>query len=136
MGRAATLGLRAGIATATVAAAMTACGSSNTSSTSGSTPPPASATTPGGGTGTGAAKADILIKDFAFSPAQLAAKVGQPVTVVNEDAVAHTWTADNGTFDSGTLAQGKTFTFTFSKAGAYSYICSIHPRMKGTITVN
>ncbi|HMA45864.1 MAG TPA: hypothetical protein VKP11_01420, partial [Frankiaceae bacterium] len=97
MGRAATLGLRAGIATATAAAVVTACGGSNGSSTSGSTPAPAPATTQGGGT-TPAAKADIVIKDFAFSPAQLTATVGRPVTVVNDDPVPHTWTADNGAF--------------------------------------
>lgn len=134
MGRAATLGLRAGIATATAAAVVTACGGSNGSSISGSTPAPAPATTQGGGA-TPAAKADIVIKDFAFSPAQFTATVGRPVTVVNDDPVPHTWTADDGAFNSGTLDQGKTFSFTFRKAGTYSYLCSIHPQMKGTVTV-
>jgi plastocyanin len=38
-------------------------------------------------------------------------------------------------FDSGSLAPGKTFTFTARKAGAVTYVCEFHPGMQGTIEV-
>jgi plastocyanin len=40
-----------------------------------------------------------------------------------------------GSFDSGTLAQGASFTFKATKPGTIAYFCSIHPSMTGTITV-
>lgn len=67
----------------------------------------------------------------------LAVKVGSVVAFVNQDAFAHTATSDDGsTFDSQSLApSGGTFKFTASKAGTFTYACSIHPDMKGSITV-
>lgn len=61
--------------------------------------------------------------------------VGETVEVTNTDAIPHTWTSEGGVFASGTLAQGDTFSFTFEEAGTYPFICSIHPSMTGTITV-
>jgi plastocyanin len=49
--------------------------------------------------------------------------------------VTHTVTSDNGSFDSSALASGKTFQFTFSKPGTYTYHCSIHASMTATIIV-
>ena len=43
--------------------------------------------------------------------------------------------ADNGEFDSGTLAQGDEFSETFGTAGTFAYHCTIHPSMTGTVTV-
>lgn len=77
---------------------------------------------------------EITIENFAFSGTQAAA-VGDTVTITNEDAVGHTWTAADGEFDSGTVAEGETFEFTFEEAGEFDYFCSIHPQMEGTITV-
>lgn len=67
----------------------------------------------------------------------LAVKSGTVVVFVNEDALAHTATSDDGsTFDSQSLSPGGgSFKFTASKAGTFSYVCSIHPDMKGTLTV-
>jgi plastocyanin len=62
-------------------------------------------------------------------------KVGTKVTWTNHDGVAHTVTADNKAFSSGPITSGKSFSFTFTKAGTYSYACSIHTVMKGTIIV-
>ena len=42
---------------------------------------------------------------------------------------------DGADFDSGTLAPGKTFTFTAKKAGTVSYVCNFHPGMQGTLEV-
>lgn len=80
------------------------------------------------------AGAEIVISGFSFGEA-ISVAVGQPVTVRNDDATAHTWTSDDGLFDSGTLAQGEEFTFTFDEPGEFSFHCEIHPSMVGTITV-
>lgn len=77
---------------------------------------------------------EITIDNFDFSGAETAA-VGDTVTIANEDSVGHTWTAVDGEFDSGTLAEGETFEFTFDEAGEFDYFCSIHPQMAGTVTV-
>lgn len=77
---------------------------------------------------------EITIENFEFSGPATAA-VGETVTITNQDSVGHTWTAEGGEFDSGTIAEGETFEFTFDEAGEFSYFCSIHPQMEGTITV-
>lgn len=84
--------------------------------------------------GVGASEAEITIVDFDFSGAS-SINVGETVTVTNEDTPTHTWTAVDGAFDSGNLAQGESFEFTFDEAGEYEFICSIHPQMEGTLTV-
>ena len=48
----------------------------------------------------------------------------------------HTVTADLGAFNSGSMAESNTFTFTFTTPGTYDYHCSIHPTMVGQIIVN
>jgi plastocyanin len=88
----------------------------------------------GGGGAPGTADA-VRIADFAFAPDALSAEVGQSVKWTNQDGAAHTVTADDGAFDSGSLARGKAFSFAFDQAGTYAYHCNIHPRMKGTVTV-
>ena len=75
----------------------------------------------------------VVIRDFGFSPAALTIAEGDTVTWVNEDRAPHTATG-NG-FDTGRLRKGKSATIKFTAAGAYAYICAIHPRMKAAITV-
>jgi plastocyanin len=77
----------------------------------------------------------VSIKNFAFNPPNMTVAPGTTVTWVNNDQTAHTSTADDGTWDSGTLQPGKSFSFTFNQAGTYTYHCMIHPNMTGTITV-
>lgn len=77
----------------------------------------------------------VTIQNFAFSPATVDIPVGGSVTWKNLDTASHTATDSNSAFDSKNLDQGMTFTFTFTKAGTYNYICSYHPYMKGTIVV-
>jgi plastocyanin len=76
----------------------------------------------------------ITIADFAFSGASTVS-VGDTVTVTNDDSVGHTWTAEGGEFDSGTIDPGASFDFTFETEGVFEYVCSIHPQMSGSITV-
>ena len=73
---------------------------------------------------------------FGFNPATLTIKAGTTVIWKNVSSVPHTVTSDDGqTFDSGNLAVGGTFQFTFKSAGTYSYHCNIHPYMRATIVV-
>jgi plastocyanin len=77
----------------------------------------------------------VSIEDFFFSPATMSVAPGTTVTWVNNGQAPHTSTADDGTWDSGTLQPGENFSFTFDQAGTYTYHCNIHPNMTATITV-
>ena len=78
----------------------------------------------------------LSIKNFAFNPPNATVAAGTTVTWVNNDQTAHTVTADDGTFDSGTLQPGQSYSFAFDKAGTYAYHCNIHPDMTATVTVS
>lgn len=80
-------------------------------------------------------KYTVSIQNFSFSPDTLTVKVGEKVTWTNKDSTGHSATADDGSFDTGIIAQGQSGSATFSKAGTYTYHCSVHPNMKGTIVV-
>jgi plastocyanin len=71
----------------------------------------------------------------AYSPNPVSISVGGTVTWTNNDVTAHTATGDDGSFNSGTMAAGATFSRTFSAAGTFTYHCTIHPGMVGTVTV-
>jgi plastocyanin len=73
----------------------------------------------------------------AFTPPSVTASVGQTVAWVFQDTNPHTVTADDDSFTSpkGGLANGKTYSHTFDKAGTYTYHCFIHPQMLGTVVV-
>ncbi|WUH94887.1 cupredoxin domain-containing protein [Streptomyces sp. NBC_00433] len=123
---------RAGVLSAVgVLLALTGCSSSD----SGGSGPTASASASPPAAGGGADRIDI--KDFAFNPSSLTVRAGAVVTVTNSDSTTHTVTATGAkAFDTGDIAPGRTMTFTApSKTGSYPYICTIHPFMKGTLTV-
>ena len=69
-----------------------------------------------------------------FAPEAIDAKVGDTISFVNKDEIAHNATGDG--IDSGTIAGGATFDFKAAKAGTISYVCTFHPGMTGTINVN
>lgn len=77
----------------------------------------------------------VNISGFAFSPASLTVPVGTTVTWTNNDAATHTATSNTGVFDSKDLTQGKSFSFKFTTAGTYPYVCIYHTHMIGTIVV-
>jgi LPXTG-motif cell wall-anchored protein len=95
------------------------------------------ALSPGAGHQTAHAASDtsVTIADFSFTPASITIHVGDTVTWVNNGPSAHTATANNGAFNTGVLQKGHSASHTFTKAGTYSYICSIHPFMHGTVVV-
>jgi plastocyanin len=80
----------------------------------------------------------IVISKFLYSPVNLQVKPGATVTVVNQDPVAHTVTAETGSgFDSGTINGNATGTFTApTTPGTYRYICIFHSQMHGILTVS
>jgi plastocyanin len=83
-----------------------------------------------------AASPDMIeIKNFSFSPMSLTVAVGTTVTWKFDDAAQHTVSADDKSFVSPAMSNGQTYSYTFMKAGTYSYICSIHQYMKGTVVV-
>ena len=78
----------------------------------------------------------VAISGFAFSPPDITVTVGDTITWTNSDATAHTATADDGSFDTGTIgATARPGRATFSTAGSFPYHCKIHSSMTGTITV-
>jgi plastocyanin len=79
--------------------------------------------------------AAVSIVDFAFQPASVEIATGGTVTWTNTGQAPHTVTADDGSFDSGTLSPGATFSQTFATAGTFTYHCNIHPQMTATVIV-
>ena len=84
-----------------------------------------------------AATSAVSIAGFAFAPAGITINVGDTVRWTNNEgsAIFHTSTADNGTWDSKVLANGQSFSFTFTVAGTFAYHCAVHPSMRGSVTV-
>ena len=82
-----------------------------------------------------AAGAAAAIEGFAFAPPTLTVQAGQEITWKNHDPAEHTVTAKDGSFDSGTMAQGATFAATLDDPGEYRYICALHPGMTGKVVV-
>ena len=77
----------------------------------------------------------VTIADFSFTPASITIHVGDTVTWTNHGPSAHTATANNGSFNTGVLQKGQSASHTFTTAGTFAYICSIHPFMHGTVVV-
>jgi amicyanin len=108
------------------------CTCAGCTSSQGPSAPTATTPVPAGGSNA------VMIKNFAFSPATLTVKTGSTVTWTNQDAAPHQVASDPGTpvaFSSDSLANGASYQFTFTQPGTYTYHCTIHPNMKGTIIV-
>ena len=110
-----------------------ACGSG--SGGGGGTPPPASTQSASSGSAPAGGGSTVEIMNFMFMPGSLTVPVGTTVTWKFDDSTDHTVNADDNSFASSPMANGQTFTHTFSSAGTVAYHCSIHPFMKGTIIV-
>jgi plastocyanin len=86
----------------------------------------------GGGTGGGDA---VEIVDFAYAPGELKVDAGTTVSFSNRDSTGHTATADDSTFDTGTIEGGESGSVKLTQPGTYRYYCLFHPFMRGTVTV-
>jgi amicyanin len=79
--------------------------------------------------------ARVSISGMRYGPAEVRVKAGATVTWTNDDTMPHSVTANDGSFDSGGLRRGQSYSRTFSEPGTYSYYCTYHPGMKGTVVV-
>jgi plastocyanin len=82
------------------------------------------------------ASASVNISNFAFDPNVLEVTAGTTVTWTNNDGANHTVSADDGSFDSGSIGSGGSFSVTFDTPGTYTYHCNIHGNMTGTVVVS
>jgi plastocyanin len=78
---------------------------------------------------------EVKIDNFVFSPERLTVKAGTTVTWINHDDIPHTVAAKDRAFKSKVMDTDESYSFAFSTPGEYSYFCSLHPHMTGTIVV-
>lgn len=78
-------------------------------------------------------KVDIV--EFTYQPDPVVVQAGGKVIWQNQDTAPHTATADDDSWDTGTIEKGKIGSETFKEPGTFSYFCEIHPTMKGTVEV-
>jgi plastocyanin len=138
------------LALATLALALAGCGGSDDSTTSDETTTEESGGAATGGEGNApphggvnapapsgdAVRAEkVSIVEFAYDPDPVTIEEGGKVTWVNRDSAPHTATADDGSFDTGTIATDKLKSESFKQPGTYTYFCEIHPDMHGTVEV-
>ena len=77
----------------------------------------------------------VTIDNFVFEPERVTVKVGTTVTWTNRDDIPHTVAAKERLFKSKVMDTDESYSFTFSTPGEYTYFCSLHPHMTGTIVV-
>jgi plastocyanin len=121
---------------------LSACGGGDDGDTSTVTEPAESSTEESGSnanapapSGEAPRAAKVEIANFAYGPDPVTVQVGGKVIWLNQDSAPHTATADDGSFNTGTLKEGKLKSETFKQAGTYDYICQIHPDMHGVVEV-
>lgn len=78
----------------------------------------------------------VDIKGSAFNPSVITISRGTKVTWTQSDSTAHTVTSiESNILNSQALSKGQTYSYTFNRSGTFEYGCSIHPSMKGRVTV-
>ena len=88
-----------------------------------------------GGPVTAATVHTVTIDGFAFKPPSVVVKQGDSVEWRNDDPVPHTATAKDAALDSGEIAAGGRYRFVARKKGRFTYLCTLHPIMKGELIV-
>jgi plastocyanin len=78
---------------------------------------------------------EVRVDNFTFAPQALTVPVNSTVTWVNKDDVPHVIASNDELFKSKALDTDDKYSYTFAKAGTYSYYCSVHPKMVGKIVV-
>ena len=82
-----------------------------------------------------AANVAVKIDNFVFGPQTITVPAGTTVTWTNSDDIPHTAVSTDGVFKSKVMDTDEKFSYTFTKAGTYSYYCSVHPKMTGQVVV-
>lgn len=104
-------------------------------------PPSGEGNTPPGGVSAPAPSGDaaraekVSIAEFAYDPDPVTIEEGGKVIWVNRDSAPHTATAEDGSFDTGTIETDKLESESFKQPGTYTYFCEIHPDMRGSVEV-
>jgi plastocyanin len=78
---------------------------------------------------------DGVIQHYKFLPGTTRIPLGSAFTLYNSDEVEHTWSALDGSFESGTLPAGRSHSVIFNRRGEYDFVCRLHPTMRGKIIV-
>lgn len=88
------------------------------------------------GRGSGAVPNGVL-QHYVFVPSTIHARPGETVTIYNSDQILHRIVADNGSFDTGVMIPGSSFTVTAGDTGSViAYRCTIHPRVRGQVVAD
>ena len=82
-----------------------------------------------------AAEKTIDIRNYVFTPVAVTIHPGDSVTWINHDEVPHTIADKDKGYRSAALDTGDKFTHVFTKPGSYTYFCTLHPQMTGTVVV-
>lgn len=82
-----------------------------------------------------AARSEVTIDNFSFTPPTVTVSIGTTVRWTNHDDIPHTVVSDDKSFKSKALDTDEEFTYTFTKAGTYGYFCSLHPKMTAKVVV-
>jgi plastocyanin len=77
----------------------------------------------------------VMMDSSAFVPRALSVKLGDAVVWTNSDPFPHTATSVAGQFDSKRVLPGRSWTYHATRKGTFEYVCSLHPGMTGTLTV-
>lgn len=77
----------------------------------------------------------VIIEALRYSPPTIEVNKGDTIVWRNKDPFPHTVTTQNRAFDSGQIAEGKSWKFKAKQSGEFTYICTLHPTMKGTLIV-
>ena len=81
------------------------------------------------------AETTITIEKFSFSPKEVTVAPGTKIVWINKDETPHTISATDKTFVSKAMDTGDKYEYTFANAGDFSYFCTLHPFMTGTVHV-
>lgn len=129
-----------GLAIIAIAVVLVGCSSASTTTTVAptgglqTTIPSGTATTGGGGP-SGGAIVQVNMKGMAFDPKSVTIKAGDTVNWTNMDQAPHNATAVDKSWQTTTFSQGESGSVTFTKAGTFPYICTVHPNMTATVIV-
>ena len=92
------------------------------------------------GSGSSMDEVVVMVKDSKYEAKELTVQAGTTVTWIMDASFPHTVTADDGSFDSGRMSNGQSFSFTFDQPGEFPFYCTLHggpggTGMAGTVTV-
>jgi plastocyanin len=119
---------------------LSACGGNGGTSTTTPTPTPTPPATPSPSPVTPTATVTMPVgasnlRETAFAPNPLSVAIGTVVTFVNNDTTTHDATTIGSGFATGPIFAGRSASVTLATAGSFSYFCTIHPGMTGTLRV-